>query len=136
MEPPSVDDVIEIQQLLARYAVGMTKDDIDAPNRFFGNFLRHSDHPLGQSQVHVIVKRESVSSWLDKAGNYCADQFGTLEADVYPLGHISRKAARIFACGIKRGKEVLVSIQARHATSHTPTHEVILELCKEFVGNF
>src|SRR3954466_8563566 len=30
MEPPSVDDIIEIQQLLARYAVGMTKDDIDA----------------------------------------------------------------------------------------------------------
>ncbi len=26
----SVDDIIEIEQLLARYAVGMTKDDIDA----------------------------------------------------------------------------------------------------------
>ena len=25
-----IDDVIELQQLLARYAVGMTKDDIDA----------------------------------------------------------------------------------------------------------
>ncbi len=29
MGQPSVGDVIEIQQLLARYAVGMTKDDID-----------------------------------------------------------------------------------------------------------
>ena len=27
---PPVEDVIEIQQLLGRYAVGMTKDDIDA----------------------------------------------------------------------------------------------------------
>jgi hypothetical protein len=27
---PPIDDVIEIQQLLARYAVGMTKDDIDS----------------------------------------------------------------------------------------------------------
>ena len=27
---PSTEDVIEITQLLARYAVGMTKDDIDA----------------------------------------------------------------------------------------------------------
>lgn len=30
MEPLPVEDVIEIEQLLARYAVGMTKDDIDA----------------------------------------------------------------------------------------------------------
>jgi hypothetical protein len=30
MGKPGVDDVIEIEQLLARYAVGMTKDDIDA----------------------------------------------------------------------------------------------------------
>lgn len=30
MQPPPTDDVIEIEQLLARYAVGMTKDDIDA----------------------------------------------------------------------------------------------------------
>jgi len=29
MEPPSIADVIEIEQLLARYAIGMTKDDID-----------------------------------------------------------------------------------------------------------
>ncbi len=28
-EPP-IDDVIEIEQLLARYAVGMTKDDVEA----------------------------------------------------------------------------------------------------------
>jgi hypothetical protein len=27
---PEVDDVIEIEQLLARYAIGMTKDDTDA----------------------------------------------------------------------------------------------------------
>jgi hypothetical protein len=30
MEPSAVADIIEIQQLLARYAVGMTQDDIDA----------------------------------------------------------------------------------------------------------
>jgi hypothetical protein len=30
MKPAPVDDVVEIQQLLARYAVGMTKDDIEA----------------------------------------------------------------------------------------------------------
>jgi SnoaL-like domain len=30
MDESSVSDVIEIQQLLARYAVGMTKDDIDS----------------------------------------------------------------------------------------------------------
>ncbi|HKH07191.1 MAG TPA: nuclear transport factor 2 family protein [Acidimicrobiales bacterium] len=29
MEPPVIADVIEIEQLLARYAVGMTQDDID-----------------------------------------------------------------------------------------------------------
>jgi hypothetical protein len=28
--PPPIDDVIEIQQLLARYALGMTKDDVEA----------------------------------------------------------------------------------------------------------
>ena len=30
MDPRQQADVIEIQQLLARYAVGMTKDDVDA----------------------------------------------------------------------------------------------------------
>ena len=30
MKTPPIEDVIEIQQLLARYAVGMTKDDVDA----------------------------------------------------------------------------------------------------------
>jgi SnoaL-like domain len=30
MESPLVNDIIEIEQLLARYAVGMTKDDIEA----------------------------------------------------------------------------------------------------------
>ena len=29
-DQPPVEDVIELQQLLARYAVGMTKDDVDA----------------------------------------------------------------------------------------------------------
>jgi hypothetical protein len=29
MEPAAVADIIEIQQLLARYAVGMTRDDIE-----------------------------------------------------------------------------------------------------------
>ena len=32
---PPIDDIIEIQQLLARYAVGMTKDDIDAVMEVF-----------------------------------------------------------------------------------------------------
>jgi hypothetical protein len=30
MEPSEMSDIIEIEQLLARYAVGMTQDDIDA----------------------------------------------------------------------------------------------------------
>ena len=30
MNSPPIDDVIELEQLLARYAVGMTKDDIDS----------------------------------------------------------------------------------------------------------
>ena len=30
MGHPPIDDVIELEQLLARYAVGMTKDDVDA----------------------------------------------------------------------------------------------------------
>ena len=30
MDRPPVDDVIEIEQLLGRYAVGMTKDDIES----------------------------------------------------------------------------------------------------------
>jgi len=30
MTTPALEDVIELQQLLARYAVGMTKNDIDA----------------------------------------------------------------------------------------------------------
>ena len=30
MSSPPIADVIELEQLLARYAVGMTKDDVDA----------------------------------------------------------------------------------------------------------
>ena len=30
LDPAAVTDLVEIQQLLARYAVGMTADDIDA----------------------------------------------------------------------------------------------------------
>lgn len=30
MEPQEIADVVEVQQLLARYAVGMTRDDIEA----------------------------------------------------------------------------------------------------------
>ena len=30
MDPARLTDVIELQQVLARYAVGMTQDDIDA----------------------------------------------------------------------------------------------------------
>jgi hypothetical protein len=35
MTTPPVEDVIELQQLLARYAVGMTKNDIDAVTDVF-----------------------------------------------------------------------------------------------------
>lgn len=35
MQRPPVDDVIEIEQLLARYAVGMTKDDVEAVMEVF-----------------------------------------------------------------------------------------------------
>src|SRR6476659_4507923 len=30
LDPAVISDIIELQQLLARYAVGMTKDDVDA----------------------------------------------------------------------------------------------------------
>ncbi|MCU1452029.1 MAG: hypothetical protein JWN46_175 [Acidimicrobiales bacterium] len=35
MPPLPIDDVLELQQLLARYAVGMTKDDIEAVMEVF-----------------------------------------------------------------------------------------------------
>ncbi len=35
MAPLPVEDVIELQQLLARYAVGMTKDDVEAVMEVF-----------------------------------------------------------------------------------------------------
>ena len=35
MGRPSLDDIIEVQQLLARYAVGMTKDDIEEVTSVF-----------------------------------------------------------------------------------------------------
>jgi SnoaL-like protein len=35
MEQPPVADVVEIEQLLARYAVGMTKDDIESVMQVF-----------------------------------------------------------------------------------------------------
>jgi SnoaL-like domain len=35
MKTPPIEDVVEIQQLLARYAVGMTKDDVEAVMRVF-----------------------------------------------------------------------------------------------------
>jgi len=35
MPPPPVADVIELQQLLARYAVGMTKDDVESVMEVF-----------------------------------------------------------------------------------------------------
>jgi hypothetical protein len=35
MEQPLANDVMELQQLLARYAVGMTKDDIEAVMEVF-----------------------------------------------------------------------------------------------------
>ena len=54
MDEFPVEDVIELQQLLARYAVGMTKNDVDAvmavftPDgtyRAFGDTYRLSDFP-------------------------------------------------------------------------------------------
>jgi hypothetical protein len=35
VQRPPIDDVIEIEQLLARYAVGMTKDDVEAVMEVF-----------------------------------------------------------------------------------------------------
>ena len=54
MSPPSVEDAIEIGQLLARYADGMTREDVDAvidvftPDgtyHAFGSIYRLSDFP-------------------------------------------------------------------------------------------
>ncbi len=54
MAHPPVEDVIEVEQLLARYAVGMTRDDIDAvvgvftpdgSNSAFGDTYPLADFP-------------------------------------------------------------------------------------------
>jgi hypothetical protein len=54
MEPAAIADIIEIQQLLARYAVGMTQDDVetvisvftpDGCYRAFGDTYQLSDFP-------------------------------------------------------------------------------------------
>jgi len=54
MGQPPLEDVIEIEQLLARYALGMTKDDIEAvmatftsdgSYRAFGDTYRLADFP-------------------------------------------------------------------------------------------
>jgi hypothetical protein len=59
MEQPPVDDVIEIQQLLARYAVGMTKDDVEAVMEVFtpdGSYSAFGDtYPLADFPTLVAA---------------------------------------------------------------------------------
>ena len=59
MDEQPLDDVIEIQQLLARYAVGMTKDDIDAVVDVFtpdGTYSAFGDtYPLGDFPALVAA---------------------------------------------------------------------------------
>ncbi len=59
MQSPPIEDVIEIQQLLARYAVGMTKDDIDAVMDVFttdGSYSAFGDtYPLADFPALVAA---------------------------------------------------------------------------------
>ena len=54
----ATDDVVEIQQLLARYAVGMTKDDIDA---VIGRL--HARRQLQRLRRHLLAGRLPHASW-------------------------------------------------------------------------
>jgi hypothetical protein len=58
MATPSVEDVIELQQLLARYALGMTKSDIDAVTDLFtpdGSYSAFGD-TYGLADFPALVK--------------------------------------------------------------------------------
>jgi hypothetical protein len=58
MTTPSVEDVIELQQLLARYALGMTKSDIDAVTDVFtpdGSYSAFGD-TYGLADFPALVK--------------------------------------------------------------------------------
>jgi hypothetical protein len=59
MEQPPLADVIEIQQLLARYAVGMTKDDVEAVMEVFtpdGSYSAFGDtYPLADFPALVAA---------------------------------------------------------------------------------
>ena len=59
MDQPPIADVIELQQLLARYAVGMTKDDVDAVMEVFtpdGTYRAFGDtYPLADFPALVAA---------------------------------------------------------------------------------
>ncbi len=59
MTQPPLDDVIEIEQLLARYAVGMTKDDVEAVMEVFtsdGTYSAFGDtYPLADFPALVAA---------------------------------------------------------------------------------
>ncbi len=59
MDQPPIEDVIELQQLLARYAVGMTKDDVEAVMEVFtpdGTYSAFGDtYPLGDFPTLVAA---------------------------------------------------------------------------------
>ncbi len=59
MEHPPAGDVVELQQLLARYAVGMTKDDVDSVMEVFtpdGTYSAFGDtYPLADFPTLVAA---------------------------------------------------------------------------------
>ena len=59
MQGPPVEDVIELEQLLARYAVGMTKDDVEAVMEVFtpdGTYSAFGDtYPLADFPTLVAA---------------------------------------------------------------------------------
>jgi len=59
MSVPPIDDVIELEQLLARYAVGMTKNDVDAVVQVFtpdGTYSAFGDtYPLADFPTLVAA---------------------------------------------------------------------------------
>jgi hypothetical protein len=102
---------------------------------FFGGFSGQGDHALGQTKIHVVVKSQTGTHGLGKAGNDFPHKAGTAKTDVYPLGEVSGELAGIFLFGVERGQEMAVVLQASEAAANAAAHEVLLELREELVGD-
>jgi len=65
MAVPPIEDVLELQQLLARYAVGMTKDDVESVMEVFtpdGSYSAFGQVVTGMDAVDRIVSTPTSGS--------------------------------------------------------------------------